>query len=370
MIVLIAGAGLIVYQFGFNKKAHDIAQATPKEMATEKIKDSVKPGIPTNTPTATNEQKEIHTQPEDTINNRPTAIIKKTTAVKNELPEPLTYDPVPVENAPTATDSAANLIAEKHKEEMADNISRQKRASAAKQFELRTRRAEEQFFADSIKEKELTENINGIAAANSSQRSVSFKRTNTFHGRVTDAYNNALPFSNITNTEDGIGTYTDARGYFTLTSPDSVLNVQVSSVGFETNKVDLKNNVPNNNVLLKEDRSSLAEIVISNKKPNSNRSRDANMVLDEPEPADGWNNYDLYLVNNLKVPEVFKEKKSNISGEVELSFDVDKNGEPINITVKKSLCESCDKEAIRLVKEGPKWKRKIKKGKATVKVSF
>jgi TonB family protein len=93
------------------------------------------------------------------------------------------------------------------------------------------------------------------------------------------------------------------------------------------------------------------------------------MVLDEPEPVDGWSNYDLYLVNNLKVPETFKTKQGS-GGEVELSFEVDKNGEPVNITVKKSLCESCDKEAIRLLKEGPKWKRKIKKGKGTVTIAF
>ena len=108
------------------------------------------------------------------------------------------------------------------------------------------------------------------------------------------------------------GSYSDANGYFILTSPDSVLNVQVSSVGFETNKVQLQNTASNNNVLLKEDRSNLAEVVITNKKVNSKRSRDANMVLEEPEPADGWNNYDLYLANNLKTPEDLKNKLSDI----------------------------------------------------------
>ncbi len=61
-----------------------------------------------------------------------------------------------------------------------------------------------------------------------------------------------------------------------------------------------------NNVLLQQDRS-LAEVVITNKKVNSNRSRKANMKFEEPEPADGWSNYDIYLVNNLKTPEDFKD---------------------------------------------------------------
>jgi TonB family protein len=93
------------------------------------------------------------------------------------------------------------------------------------------------------------------------------------------------------------------------------------------------------------------------------------MTLEEPEPADGWSNYDTYIANNLNIPENAREKQA-IGGEVELSFEVDKNGEPVNIKITKSLCERCDKEAIRLVKDGPKWKRKAKKGRTTVKVAF
>lgn len=192
-------------------------------------------------------------------------------------------------------------------------------------------------------------------------------KTNIFRGRVTDTHNNPLPFTNITNLEDKVGTYTDARGYFTLTSPDSTLNVQVRSLGFETNNVQIVNTKPENKILLDEDKS-LSARVLDTVKRNTNRSRTASMILEEPEPLDGWSNYDTYLVNNLKVPESFRKKEGG--GEVELSFEVNKNGEPINITVKKSLCESCDKEAIRLIKEGPKWKQKKKKGKTTVTVTF
>ena len=37
------------------------------------------------------------------------------------------------------------------------------------------------------------------------------------------------------------------------------------------------------------------------------------------------------------------------------NFFVDEEGKPQNITVIHGLCEFADKEAIRLVKEGPKW---------------
>ena len=60
-----------------------------------------------------------------------------------------------------------------------------------------------------------------------------------------------------------------------------------------------------------------------------------------------------------------------MTGVVEVSFEVDEMGNPVNIKVEKSLCDSCDKEAIRLVKDGPKWKRKAKKkGRTMVTIPF
>lgn len=382
MITLIAGAGLIVYQFGFNKKTNDIAQTTSKEAATTETKDSGKTTSPALLNTDTNnrstttilEQKKDKAKTE-TIKNYSTNLTKEQTPKKTVKPTAEINDTEAPVNAPTASNNApasANANAERAKEETLDNAVLQRRVSAARREEYKTRtlNSNKQVSTDSQYESNLAGKIAGIST-NNNQRNQAFKQTNIFRGRVTDAYNNALPFSNVTNTEDNIGTYSDAKGYFTLTSPDSVLNVQVRSVGFENSIVQLQNNIPNNQVQLHEDRSSVAEIVISNKKVNSNRSRNTTMVLEEPEPADGWTNYDLYLANNLKVPETFKEKQTGTAtGEVELSFEVNKSGEPINITVKKSLCESCDKEAIRLIKEGPKWKRKAKKGKATVKVAF
>ena len=148
-----------------------------------------------------------------------------------------------------------------------------------------------------------------------------------------------------------------------------MLDVQVRSIGFENNNAQLRYTIANNQVVLQDDRNSLSEVVISNKKPNAGaRSRESNIKIEEPEPADGWDNYDTYLVNNLKAPDEIKTKRTR--GDVEVSFEVDKNGEPVNIKVEKSLCDKCDEEAIRLVKDGPKWKRKSKKGRTSVTVPF
>ncbi|HJW17617.1 MAG TPA: energy transducer TonB [Flavisolibacter sp.] len=82
------------------------------------------------------------------------------------------------------------------------------------------------------------------------------------------------------------------------------------------------------------------------------------------EPAEGWSQFNDYVAENIKEPNTFKEKPG--TGEVELAFDIDKDGNPINITVVSSQCASCNKKAIELLKQGPTWKNiKSKKGKLT-----
>ncbi len=199
-----------------------------------------------------------------------------------------------------------------------------------------------------------------------------FYKTNIFRGRVTDGMNFGVPFAKVINTDDNVGTYTDARGYFNLTSPDSVLNVQVRSIGYENNVIQLKNNLPSNQVVLQNDSRSLNAFVINNQRPNASRRADNNNIkLEEPVPADGWENYDTYLSNNLVMPEEYRTKP-NTTGTtaVEVSFEVDAKGEPVNIRVEKSLCDNCDKEAIRLIQEGPKWKRNARNGRTTVTIPF
>ncbi|HEU4903786.1 MAG TPA: energy transducer TonB [Flavisolibacter sp.] len=118
------------------------------------------------------------------------------------------------------------------------------------------------------------------------------------------------------------------------------------------------------NIVLKRNNLPVDEVVISKTKQQASR-RQAAVVIDTLEPEQGWSTFDDYIAENLHAPEELKTKSSS-TGIVELSFRVDKEGNPTNITVTQSLCEKCDAEAIRLLKEGPKWKGK--KGK--VKIRF
>lgn len=363
MIVAVIGAGLLVYQFGFNQKRDtDIAQISSPEKAKQ---DTVTAVSPLNSDTV------AATQPSATLNqavNAETQVpsVKDTPPAFNKVAP--VVSPIPSESAKTApqtplggkvpgiavTDNAMTTVRADTALGYQNDYAANQRFKAAEELEARQSKKEEA-------------SMNALVQSKA-RRNQAFLQSNIFRGKVTDAQNNPLPFANITNSRDNVGTYSDAQGNFVLTSPDSVLDVQVRSLGFENNNVQLQNNTASNKVVLNDDRS-LTEVVISNKKINS-RMREGNMVLEEPEPADGWSNYDTYLANNLNVPENYKSKQSS-GGEVELSFEVNQLGEPINIKVTRSLCEVCDKEAIRLLKEGPKWKRKAKKGRrTTVKIPF
>ncbi|RYF86409.1 MAG: hypothetical protein EON98_03755 [Chitinophagaceae bacterium] len=126
--------------------------------------------------------------------------------------------------------------------------------------------------------------------------------------------------------------------------------------------------IKNVDVVLKRADLPAEDVVVLNRKAAApqKKSRLMNVKVDTLEPAEGWTNFDDYIANNIKAPDDYKTKQST-NGEVELSFEINKYGEPVNIIVTKSLCEKCDEEAIRLLKEGPKWKKTKKKGKVKIK---
>lgn len=72
-----------------------------------------------------------------------------------------------------------------------------------------------------------------------------------------------------------------------------------------------------------------------------------------PEPVLGKESFDIYIKSNRKLPE--EDECSKKRGKVVVNFFVNEKGRPRNIYIQKSLCQSIDQEAIRLVKEGPDW---------------
>lgn len=379
-VVIIAGSALLANQFLFNKKSgNDLAQLEPVKKEEIRNADS---SAPTTSVAAQKDTGSLPTQltaDKKSANNLATKPLDQKAAQEvsggnvavEQREEVVTVAP---KNAPVISDFQKDIAqADKAKTEAINRqkelakVSNNSRADNAYQKETNYKDVAAPVTVG-IQDSELKQN-RSVAANKKAEEHYNY--SNTFRGRITDANNVGVPFANVTNQQDNVGTYTDARGFFNLTSPDSVLNVQVRSIGFENNNVQLRNNIPSNQIILQDDRS-LSEVVISQQKPNTEkRSRDQNVKMEESEPADGWDKYDAYLANNLKAADEFKPKQTNTEGSVEVSFEIDKNGEPTNFKIEKSLCSKCDKEAIRLIKEGPKWKRTAdKKGRTNVIIKF
>ena len=378
MVIILAGAGLLVYVLGFNKKEPDIAMSPSIKQET------VPPGTNSNTvqvppDTSTKSQFPGYNATRDKPANKPkldvVASEPSTQAIATAPQIPAQEKPVQDQLVERKTENVPAIKERLETKNVQPQVVTVSAAGSARTKSLAREQAgvlqsRTDTTSNNISNADFEAKQRGVVA-NSKRPDANFdeSRANTFRGRVTDNNNNPVPFANVTNVEDNVGTYADARGFFNLTSPDSTLNVQVRSLGFNINNAQLRNNVPNNQVVLQEDKS-LNEVVLSNKKPNATtRAKDANMTLEEPEPEDGWDKYDTYLANNIVLSDEYALKKSG-SNDVKVSFEVNKYGEPINIKIEKSLCTRCDQEAIRLVKEGPKWKRKARKGRATVTISF
>lgn len=73
-------------------------------------------------------------------------------------------------------------------------------------------------------------------------------------------------------------------------------------------------------------------------------------VVVQSHPVDGWDHYFMYINNNSK----FKGK-ARVGKSVELSFNIDSSGQAKSVKVVAGINNKYNEEAIRLVKEGPRW---------------
>ncbi len=364
MIVVIAGAALLALQVANRKEPGKIAINTPQNKEVAKTRSD----SPDTTKTADT----------DLVSVQP-VVDEKT---KAKAPDPNTTIPelrnesngkgantidssgTKVEDPVSIGYANVNDSSEKKVEAFTENNSIKKTETNTKTVPI-SKEADDQRVAGSVTNQPRTYTSKSI----NKPLSEAENGYNNFRGRVTDQNNNPVPFANISDSRQNEQTYADAQGIFNFKSPDTVVSVEVRSIGYENNQVQLRRQDSDNQVVLKDDRNNLSEVVVVKGKANtSRRSRTDNMKVEESEPADGWKNYDTYLINNRAIPEEARDKK--LVGEVELSFQIDKRGSPVDLKVEKSLCAKCDAEAIRLVKEGPKWKRKAKKSRTSVTVPF
>ena len=178
-------------------------------------------------------------------------------------------------------------------------------------------------------------------------------------GKVTDQKGEPLIGASVTYKGTNIGTVTDVNGEFSLLKKAENKQLTAQYIGYDPVEVPVDTS-RTMLIAMNEDQKGLSEVVVVGHGVNKKANKD-----NTPQPVDGKRKYLKYLKKNLVRPT--DETCAQVKGKVVLTFLVNRDGRPFHIKVKKSLCESSDKEAIRLVQEGPDWTYGNKQAEVTVK---
>jgi hypothetical protein len=184
-------------------------------------------------------------------------------------------------------------------------------------------------------------------------------------GKVTDENGHAVPYASITDNARDKVTVTDTAGRFLFRSKDSSITATASAAGYASKAFKLKKDTQFT-IAMNKTNEGLNEVAVtalgkrkqlkepaSVSKALSGKVPGVQITSPGLQPSGGKEKFDRYLEENLKL--IYDENNEPLTGEVLLSFTVNKKGRPKNIKVVRSSCEPCEKEAINLLENGPAW---------------
>ena len=195
--------------------------------------------------------------------------------------------------------------------------------------------------------------------------------SNIIQGKVTDEKGEPIIGASVAYKGTNIGTITNMNGEFSLVKKEGKKQLTAQFIGYDPVEIPVDTS-QTMLIAMNENKQTLNEVVVVGYGTNKNKKSTTVVTAKEqadkditPQPVIGKRKYQKYLKENLVRPT--DEKCAQVKGKVVLTFLVNKEGRPFYIKVKESLCESSDKEAIRLIQEGPDWIYGNKSVEITVK---
>lgn len=231
------------------------------------------------------------------------------------------------------------------------------------------------------REREPETELITIARADTKLKKATVKDKNLsgfIKGQVTDPFNNPVANAYVqvqlqktANNNLLNNLTTDKWGYFKIPLSDSVVDVAVNVDGYGTQNFTLQNNAALNQLQLQPANYSnyfqAPTVPVKGSHQLSNSYKYPNVMLYDAEPAYGWVAFGQYLEKNKIIP----AGAEGVTGNVIVSFEVNKKGLLSDYKIEQSLSKAHDEEAIRLIKQGPSWKlRSGRKARITVMVKF
>lgn len=190
-----------------------------------------------------------------------------------------------------------------------------------------------------------------------------------YQGQVLSANNKPLSNAILKLTNQKKAYSTDNNGNFTIPSVDSVIIFDVTLVGKDPKRFTLNSNNGFSQLILPDAEEELSEVVVmgygTKKKEDVTSS---GTVFKTPvfnaAPVSGWPGLQEYFEKNKN-----KALIHTPGAPTDVHFRVSKNGLLSGFRVTRSISPEHDKEAIRLLKDGPKWNL-IKGRKADITVTI
>lgn len=194
--------------------------------------------------------------------------------------------------------------------------------------------------------------------------------SNVLTGRVV-AQDDGKPLPGVSVSMRGtnVSTVTDGNGEFKINADTSVKAaiLRANYIGFNDTEMLAKANLPVN-IALSPNNQQLNETIIVGLAKKKEKSEDKIMIRGTSSfakttaklasnPVGGWDKlFDYIKANNAFATE------PQTGQEVELSFKIDRKGNPKDIEIIKGAEHKYEQEAIRLLINGPKWERPEKAG--------
>ena len=261
-----------------------------------------------------------------------------------ENPQP---DIVPEENNEIveALDFAVPAEADEILVEKAEGIVVQKPAATAPSIMTEMKKAETSPAQES---KSLSSKKRDLAGA-----AATVSQNHTIRGKVISADDDSpAPGVNVVVKGSSTGTITDIDGNYEISVPAAdEATLVFSYIGYTTEEVELKKEETVVDVSLYADVTSLSEVVVVGYS-NSQEETPA-YSFTPPKPSGGQSKFNDYIKANLRYPA--SGLSTEIKGSVKVQFTITATGAMTNIWVIRSLGEEFDREALRLIQDGPRW---------------
>lgn len=192
-------------------------------------------------------------------------------------------------------------------------------------------------------------------------------------GKVTDEHGEPVIGASVVVEGTNQGTVSDMEGNFKIELPKGKEALTISYTGYDAKEVRLGAS-DTVNLQLQPGGMALSEVTVSEQgadkkqkipaikrgdentdasKPEIRMRSETSISRSQPQPRGGLEKFKRYIEKNLRYPKAARE--AGIEGEVAVAFIILPNGKLTDFKIIKSLSYGLDEEAIRLLREGPRW---------------